>query len=235
MTEVTILAASRLGDGVCVAGVTGDGDWVRPTRPNAPDTWRQLERSDCEDSNGKWVVRRGNVVTMDLVQSIPKGAHSEDWLIGNRKPKLVKELSEEDYQCICEDLTEDSLENVDCEDAKRSLVLVHPDKITSFSFALETSWEGQRKYIPRCNFRLSNRLHLRMGITDLEWRGYGRQVMRKHGGDCLLKADDIFEENSTNDCWLTIGRNLLRSRFYLLAAGIHLFPVRHFDMNFKRV
>ena len=123
MTEITILAVSRLSSGVCVAGVTSEREWIRPTRPNVNDIWRQLERSDCEDSDGQWVIRKGNVVRMDLVEPIPKGTHCEDWLIGKRKPKLVKELSDEDYQSICEDLTEKSLENVDCKDAKQSLVL----------------------------------------------------------------------------------------------------------------
>jgi len=61
MVEITILALTRLSDGVCAAGITNDGKWVRPTRPN-PSGWRQLEYSDCKDANGSWVVRKGNAV-----------------------------------------------------------------------------------------------------------------------------------------------------------------------------
>ena len=43
MTETTILAVTRLSSGVCVAGITKRGNWVRPTRPNHDDSWRQLD------------------------------------------------------------------------------------------------------------------------------------------------------------------------------------------------
>lgn len=79
MTEITILAVSRISDGVCVAGITDDGQWIRPTRPNRDDSWRQLELDDCSDIKGNWIVRKGNRVKFDLIESIPKGAHSEDW------------------------------------------------------------------------------------------------------------------------------------------------------------
>ncbi len=233
MTEVTILAVTRLSSGVCVAGITIDGEWIRPTRPRGGG-WRYLDYANCEDESGRWIIRKGNIVRMDLIKHIPEGAHSEDWLIGNRKPELIKELSDEDYQSVCEEFTEDMIDTLDCEDAERSLILVHPDKISSFSFEIETSWEGKKKYIPRGSFRLDRNPYPNMGITDVEWRGYGRQVMREHKGYCLLKANEIFEKNNTNDCWLTIGRNLLRSGFYLLVVGVHLFPVRHFDMDFIR-
>jgi hypothetical protein len=234
VTEITILAVSRLSDGVCVAGITDDGQWVRPTRPNKNDSWRQLESDDCKDNKGNWIIRKGNRVRMHLTDKIPEEAHSEDWLIGDKKPQLIEELSDEDYKTFCEKFTEDSLDVVDCENAKRSLILIHPCKITSFSFAIETNLEGQRKYIPRCNFKLGDRTYLQKGISDLEWRGHGRQIMQEHGVNCSIQASEIFEQNSTKDCWFTIGRNPLKSRFYLLIAGVHFFPVRHFDMDFKR-
>jgi len=234
MTEITILAVSRLSDGVCVAGITDDGQWIRPTRPNQNDSWRQLEFDDCKDNRGHWVLRKGNRVRIHLIKQIPFRAHSEDWLIGDQKPQLVKELSADDYQAVCEKFTEESLDEVDCKDAERSLILIHPSKITSFSFAVEMNWERQRKYVPRCNFKLGNRTYLRKGISDLEWRGYGRLVMLKHNDNCLLQASKIFGQNDTKDCWFTVGRNLLGKGFYILIVGVHLFPVRHFDMDFKR-
>jgi hypothetical protein len=222
-----------MGDGVCVAGITDDGHWIRPTRPRTKE-WRYLDYDDCKDSKGNWIVLKGNRVGMHLTERIPEGAHSEDWLIGDKRPQLIEKLSDGDYKTLCERFTEKSLDDIDCEEAKRSLTLIHPSKITSFSFAIETSWEGKRKFIPRCNFELRNHIPLRIGISDLEWRGYGRQVMQKHGNGCLLQADKIFEQNGTKDCWFTVGRNLLKEKVYMLIVGVHLFPVRHFEMDFKR-
>lgn len=233
MTEITILAVSRLSDGVCIAGITDDGQWIRPTRPRT-GSWRYLDYNDCKDSKGRWIICKGNRVKMHLIDKIPEGAHSEDWLIGDRKPQIVEELSDDDYKTFCEKHTENSLDEIDCENATRSLILIHPSKITSFSFAIETNWEGQRKYIPRCNFKLEKRTYLRKGISDLEWRGYGRKIMKEHSGNCSLQAEKVFEYNDTKDCWFTVGRNLLK-KFYILIVGVHLFPVRRFDMDFKRL
>lgn len=233
MTEITVLAVTRLSSGVCVAGTTMDGAWARPTRPNAQG-WRQLEYGDCKDKSGEWVVRKGNVVAMDLVKPIPNGAHTEDWLVGDRRPKLVKQLGEEEYRAVCDELTEDSTGPIEAADADRSLLMVHPEKITSFSFDIEKNWEGQKKYAPRCGFRLGGRLYSRVATSDAEWRGYGRGHRKSRGGDCRVAAKDIFGDLDTQDCWLTLGRNDVGSTTYLMVIGIHLFPVRHFAMDFKR-
>lgn len=180
MTELTILSVTRLSSGVCVAGINQDGEWVRPTRPNCGDTWRQLEYADCKDSNGNWIVKNGNVVRMDLRDHISLGAHTEDWKIGDHKSELVEELSEDEYMDICEDISEDSLDPLVREEANRSLIMVSPDQISSFSFTIEMDLRGRRKYIPRCTFRADGDWQNNLGVSDAEWRGYGR-------GNCQVK------------------------------------------------
>ena len=234
MTEITILAVTRISDGVCVAGITSDGGWIRPTRLQSGG-WRYLDYSDCEDKSGNWIVRKGYIVKMELIKHIPEGAHSEDWLIGARKPVLATELSDEDYSEICKEVNETSTDCIEGPDADRSLVLVHPNKFTAFDFAVETTLEGRRRYVPRCSFRLGRRPYPRVGISDAEWRGYGRQFLRDNGRTHRASADDIFSANRTRDCWLTLGRNQVNSNIYLLVTGVHLIPARHFEMDFGRV
>lgn len=233
MTEIIVLAVTRLSDGVCVAGVTNDGDWVRPTRPNAAH-WRQLEYSDCRDASGEWIVRKGNTVRMDLIEPIPKGAHSEDWLVGQRHPELVEEVSKEDYRGICKELQEKSAALIEAPSAKRSLMMVHPKKITSFTFNVETNMKGQKRYTPRCFFWLGGKLRQRVPISDAEWRGYGRGLRKQHGGDCRVIGGDAFDQLDAEDCWLTLGRNEFDSTIYLMVIGVHLFPPRRFPRDFKR-
>lgn len=233
MVEITVLAVTRFSDGACAAGVTSDGKWIRPTRPN-PRGWRQLEYSDCKESSGRWIIRKGNVVRINLVKPIPEGAHSEDWLVGNKKPELVRELSEQDYINLCKKSAEDSLESIKGSIANRSLIMVHPDFVKSFSFGFETDWEGDQKYIPRCSFQLGEIVHLNVGITDAEWRGYGRKYLKDGSGCQRFKSSDIFADTATKDCWFTLGANRVKSTDYLLVVGIHLFPVRHFEMDFER-
>lgn len=231
MTEIAILAVTRLSSGVCVAGVTQDRRWVRPTRPNINDTWRQLEFNDCKDRNGKWIVQKGNVVSIDIIKPIPDGAHSEDWLVGNQKPTFLEELSEQNYRKLCQSLTEDSIGTLERQESERSLMLIHPDTIISFSFGTETNWERKKKYIPRCTFKINNQMYTNLGITDAEWRKYGRQFMQD---DSDISASEVFKELKVEDCWFVIGRNIVNSNVYLLVVGIHFFPVKHFDMDFSR-
>jgi len=113
MTEIIVLAVTRLSSGVCVAGITSDGEWIRPTRPNANDTWRQLEYDDCKEGVGDWIVRKGNTVRMDLVKPIPQGDHSEDWLVGKSRPEPVGELSEAEYKHVCQRITEAATDPVE--------------------------------------------------------------------------------------------------------------------------
>jgi len=232
MTEITILAVSRISDGVCVAGITDDGQWIRPTRPNRADSWRQLELDDCKDVNGNWTVRKGNRVKFDIVESIPKGNHSEDWRIGSRRARLVHELTEEEYFDFCQKHQELSLKPLEQTTGMRSLILIRPERFSSFTFRIEISREGKRSYVPRCGFVFNSRLHLSKPISDVEWRGYGRRYLHNNQRP-LVK--NILHENQTENYWLTICRNIVGSTVYLMVVGVHLFPIRHFDMDFKRL
>lgn len=235
MTDVIVLAVSRIGSGVCVAGVTGNGDWVRPTRPKSSDSWRQLEYDDCNDARGHWVMCKGHVVRMELTEHIPKDDHCEDWLIGDRKPELVGVLPEDEYRRLCQTTAENDLSAIEGVTAFRSLAMIRPDELRAFSFQHETSWEGVKKYIPRCDFVNAGCTYNGLGISDAEWRGYGRSLMEKRGSDCHIRAQDLFNQFGIRDCLLTLGRNQVAGKPYLLVIGVHLFPVQRFEMDFGRV
>ena len=117
--------------------------------------------------------------------------------------------------------------------AERSLIHVHPDRVSSFYFGPD-KW-NQNKYIPRCDFQIGERAYHDIAVTDAEWRGYGRLLIQQRGKHYFVPAQTIFQENNTKDCWLTLGRYQVDSTIYLLVIGVHLSPVRHFDMDFKRV
>jgi hypothetical protein len=233
MTKITILAVTRLSTGVCVAGITEDGQWIRPTRPNINDSWRQLEFDDCKDVNGQWIVKKGNIVRMDLVRAVPLGNHSEDWIVGSNKPELLREISESEFRKFCEAHSENSLKYLEGNKVERSLAMIHPDKICSFYFGPDV-WKTE-KYIPRCTFRLGSHRYSDIGVTDAEWRGLGRIInIKTKSKSCQVSAKDLFEALGTKSCHLTIGRYEVKSTIYLLVIGVHLFPVRHFDMDFER-
>ena len=193
-----------------------------------------MEHSDCRDESGDWAIRKGNIVAMNLVKPIPLGAHTEDWLVGQGRPKLVKQLADDEYREVCKELQEGSTAPIKGTDAVRSLMVVRPDKITSFSFNIDVNWEGRKRYTPRCTFRLGGKLHQGVAVSDAEWRGYGRSQRKKHDGDCHVAGKEVLDELGAEDCWLTLGRNEVNSTIYLMVVGIHLFPPRRFKMDFER-
>lgn len=153
--------------------------------------------------------------------------------MGDNRPELVGTLEDEDYRDLCESLQEDSTSDLEGSNASRSLIMVHPDAVTSFSFRTEPDPRGPR-YVPRCSFRVRGRLYRGRPVFDAEWRGYGREVMQEEGGECQVSGQRVFEANGTEDCWLTIGAYEYKGAPYLAVIGVHLFPVRHFEMDWNR-
>jgi hypothetical protein len=81
---------------------------------------------------------------------------------------------------------------------------------------------------------LGDRLYDSVGVTDAEWRGYGRKFIKNSSRSRKLSGAEVFKDTGTTDCWLTLGANRVKSTNYLLVVGVHIFPVRHFDMDFER-
>ncbi len=234
MTDITVLAVSRLSGGCCVAGVDGEGNWVRPTR--VKPGWRQMERADLSDRDGNLVVQKGNVVSFDLAEAIPRprDGHTEDWRLGDQPPQLVRKLKPHEQAELCGAIQEEAISEIEPSERSRSLMLVHPDEVLEFSFQHETSWEGQTRYTPRCTFVLGGRRFSGVGISDAEWRGLGRRLMAEHDDPCSVGSAVLFEELGTEDCWLTVGGYDVGSTAYLLIVGVLLLPPKHFRMDFKR-
>lgn len=113
-------------------------------------------------------------------------------------------------------------------------MLVHPDQIRSFSFDIETGRTGRARYTPRCDFRLGWRRYPNVAISDAEWRHYGRGWRESRGGDCRIAGEEVLDGLGADDCWLALGRNEYRSTVYLMVVGVHLFPPRRFEMDFRR-
>ena len=192
--EIALLAVTRLGDGVCVAGITREGKWIRPTRPVGGDEgWRCIEKDDCCDEKGEWVLKKGNVVDMDLTEPIPLGYRTEDWRLGDRPPRLVRELPEERYRMVCERFAERNPRRLFVKKEPRSLMLIVPQQIETFTFETEEKEGGVLKYRPRVSFTAADHLYRGVAVTDAEWRGYGREVMKELGDPCAMSGNEILK------------------------------------------
>jgi len=233
--EIALRSVTRLSDGVCIAGVTRAGRWVRPTRRvKGDETWRQIEKSDGYDEEGNWVLRKGNVVDLELREAIPTGYRTEDWLLGDRPPRLVRELLEDRYRLVCRRFAEKNPRRLFVKAKPRSLMLVAPESVEGFGFGVEKAEDGSWRYRPRVSFRAARQLYRGVAVTDAEWRGYGRALMTKRGTPYTVDAEELFRELGVRECWIALGRYDVEGRPYFLAIGIHMFPVQRFPMDFER-
>ena len=230
---MTILAVSRISDGVCVAGVTDTGRWIRPTREH-PDGWRQLEYSDCRNAKGKWVIRKGNRVAVSVKKRISRveDGHTEDFLVGDRPPELLEVLEEDEYRGICTKAEGADTSVIEETRRRRSIMIVRPDSVHDFSFCVEITRSGARRYCPRCSFTIGRQPYRRVVISDAEWRACGRQ--RQFFQSPCITWPQICRHLAVEDCRLTLGGNLVGDKPYLLISGVHLFPVRRFPLDFER-
>jgi hypothetical protein len=206
--ELLIMAVTRLGDGVCVAGVNPNGRWVRPTRENAKG-WRQLTVDDLKDSDGRVVVKVGNVVQWPLGAAVPRDVHTEDVLVSRTRPRLVRTLPPEQLLARCMELRAWSLDGF-LRGTERSLMLLQPPLIRTFDF----STTGKGGISARIHF-VHGAMREDFSVTDVTWRAMGRHLLeRLQAADLSLTEADLHYEAGLAVRYLAVGRGQLHEGRY---------------------
>ena len=174
--ELIVMSVTRLSTGVCVACVTEDGTWVRPTRERAKG-WRQLEVEDLRDKWGQLVVRPGNVIRWRLGKPIPRDIHTEDRRVRGGRPTLLRCLALDEFLGLCSRLCETGLAGF-LVATDRSLALIEPRLVTWLRF--DTSGKGGVK--AEASFIHDGKSY-RYKVTDLAWRALGRRLLHESASD----------------------------------------------------
>lgn len=197
--ELLVMSVTRLGKGVCVACVTHEGRWVRPTRETA-DGWRQLEADDLRDRRGQVIVRVGNVVRWPLGRAMPRDIHTEDHQTAGR-PVLLRRLSTERFLSACGRLVATDFAGF-LEATDRSLTLIRPQAIQRVCF----DRQGRGGITAELWFEQDGE-HCDYKVTDLAWRALGRGLLNETRRDRMgLSPDDLRRQTSLSIRYLVIGR-----------------------------
>jgi len=171
-TDLLVMAVTRLSDGVCVACLDQQNRWVRPTQENARG-WRQLTVGHLKDRTGRLVVQPGNLIRWDLGRPIPRDVHTEDVLVGNESPTLLRALPPDEFRRRCEAVEDPSLASF-LRGTDQSLTLIRPQSIGDIQFLNEG--KGNLK----SRMRITHGGHTEhRSAMDLYWRALGRQVLTK--------------------------------------------------------
>jgi len=215
--EFAVLAVTKLGEELCVAGVVKNKRWIRPTSFD-PGGWRQFRKCDVFDKNKNPVIALSNVVILKVLAFIPDSdaPHIEDWEYDPKiKPVLVKTLDDQGRLKLFKSVCEHSLDPL-LEAQERSLCLIEPASIISADFS-NRSLTG--KYQPILGFEFQGKAHF-FKVTDIHWRAIGRNFP----GQCLdgkslrqaLKFEKIF---------LSIGLSRkYQGQYWPMVIGVHLIP-----------
>ena len=209
------MSVTRLATGVCVACVTEDGTWVRPTREHA-EGWRQLEVADLRDKWGQLVVRPRNVIRWRLGNPIPRDIHTEDRRVCGGQPTLLRCLALDEFLGLCSRLCETGLASF-LAATDRSLALIRPRAVTGLDF--DSSGKGGVK--AEVSFIHEGKSY-RYKVTDLAWRALSRRLLhRARSSRITWSPNQLWRHEGLAIRYLAVGRGQeFRGKFWPFVIGV---------------
>ncbi len=228
VTEVLMLAVTRMLGGVCIAGVTTEPDpvsglrWVRPVREHG-----HVLLGDITTAEGA-VLRPFDVVEFNLSRPCPNPPHGEDWIadFARCRPRVVRRLEGERRAAFLRTyLDRDPCQILDLQE--RSLCLLKPDRIQG-SFRLD-AYSG--KFDARLAFSLAGRRYAGspakcgLSVTDLKWRALGRAGLPGDGGWTEFDEGDLEARFGIREIYLAVGLTRpYRGGCWIMIVGVHTVP-----------
>ena len=230
--KITVLAVSKLGNELCVAGVDEDRNWIRPTCLSSGG-WRQFYKVDIYDENNMPVISLSNVVAIYLTHPIPQidTPHIEDWEYDRSfKPTLIRTLNNSQRLELFQEISQQTLDPL-IRNYERSLCLIEPSSIVSANFA-NTSFRGE--YQPILVFRFEGQLYS-YKVTDIYWRALGRNLLAR-GYNPVLEGEELQSILEYSKFFLTIGLGRqFRGRYWPLIVGVHTVPYFPVRINYENI
>lgn len=217
------MAVSKLGNGICVAGIRDYPNgyaWIRPTREKNPG-WRQLEKADLIGYRGhpnQELTKIGNVVQWEITDKMEDvGSHIEDYCHPTVGAKvLTKQLSPKEFlQFIAEREESEAADFPNYLDDQFSLIVIRPIRILHI-YMDTTNIKG--KHQPKIQFEYAND-SFNYPVTDLIWY--------KFSSDC--KRNGTFLNGSYKDLsnafalkieYLVLGSSWYKGKYWHFIVGV---------------
>jgi hypothetical protein len=217
LVRLTILAVTRMDNGICVAGVDGTRTWIRPVTP--PPDLNFTKESLSE--RGRIVVEPYSEIEFHVRARLNNSPQGEDHEIDvSQEPHMVRTLTDGELIALMGALDEhDSVGHQGSRDAfvgwltdaNRSLVLTRVDRVNS-------AYRGSGDYGRRPR-RLSFRVgttNFDMSCTDLRWRSITR-------GDRDVEA--LNRLSSSPNLYFALGlTRQYRGSYWPMVVGVHPIP-----------
>jgi hypothetical protein len=228
VTEVLVLAVTKMLGGVCIAGMTAEPDrvtglrWVRPVRDH-----EHVLLGDIT-TRGGIVLRPFDVAEFGLLSPHPSPPHTEDWLTDfvHHRPSVVRRLEgKRRIDFLRRHLDTAPLQVL--EGQQRSLCLIKPDWIQG-CFRLD-AYSGQ--FEARLAFGLGkvsyrgSQAKGGISVSDLRWRALGRAWSAESQGGTEFDAGALKSHFGIEELYLAVGLTRpYEGRCWPLIVGVHTEP-----------
>jgi len=216
-TRVTILAATKMTDGICIAGVDSDNRWFRPIPEGAYNFSPTLL-----SSGGQIIVAPYNVIEFLKGKRLGRPPHSEDVEVDSSiGPSLVGTLNDNQLHTLMKQIDEhdsipygvQNLENWLVSE-NRSLTLTHVDEVID---AFRNNYSEDSLDQRRVSFRVGSSI-FSLPCPDLRWRSLTRGNRDKEGLNVLKSAKVLYVALGLSRLWPATGR------YHAMVVGVHPIP-----------
>lgn len=229
--NIIILAVTKIGNELCVAGIDDSGNWIRPTTYNGD--FRHFYKADIYNSNNNPIIALSNRVTLRLIHHIPQinTPHIEDWEYDRScRPILINTLNDSERLKLFHNISEKNLDPL-INNHTRSLCLIEPAEIISADFS-NTSSRGECQPILKFIF---NKIEYNYKVTDIYWRVVGRYLTsNKHKP--ILDGESLCKELGCSKFFLTIGlTRLFKETYWPMVIGVHTIPLFDIKIDYNNI
>jgi hypothetical protein len=223
VTELVLLAVTRMQSGVCIGGTprltTGVAPrWVRPVKP-----FGALMPNDIRLPHGG-LMQCWDIVALSLGRARSHPPHVEDVEADfvHQRPELRGRVAEADRRTILERMIDPEPEQL-WREKQRSLTVFQPSALAA-TFSLDP-YSGRyeaRLWWPRCG-RADG-----LPVTDLKWRALGRRLTAGGPAEQRLDAEELRGLLGCDDFFVAAGLSrAFHGDYWPLVVAIHTFPDYH--------
>jgi hypothetical protein len=216
MTELVLLAVTRMLSGVCIGGVGPDGGpWVRPVK-----AFGCPQLGDIRYADGT-LMQPFDVVALQLLERRPAPPHVEDVLCDfvHPRPERRGRLSDPEREAFLQRCLDPSPNEVWC-GGGRSLTLFEPSTLTA-AFAFDSYSE---KFECRIAWPGYDRTQ-GVPVTDLKWRALGWEWVTQGPHNQQYDLIGLRARLGIERLFLAVGlsRNY-QGQYWPIVVGVHTLP-----------
>ncbi len=216
MTDLVLLAVSRMASGVCIGGVEPEGGpWIRPVK-----SFGCPRLADIRFNDGS-LMQPFDVVGLNLLEARPAPPHREDMQCDflHPRPHLRRHLDEPEREDLLRRCHDPRPADVWCS-GDRSLTLFEPLSLTA-AFVYDVY---SRKYETRIAWPGYDRAQ-GAPVTDLKWRALGWEWVLQGPHHQQYDREGLRRRLGVERIFLAVGLSRsFQGQFWPMVVGVHTLP-----------